>query len=181
LCAANDNILYGTQTCSTNVANEYDTGSYSTTTLYSVDTTRGTTKAVAKLPSIFGIGYKLGCDPNTLYLYALPNYSNTSLPILLSRDGGITWINSGSSGLGSYTFLSEGPAFGDGALFYVSCNCVYRSAINSDGTLKNVTRIVSNTAANTVGIAYKQNSKPTLYLTVGSDESNSIKTLTRQF
>lgn len=178
LCPAASNTLYAIQT---SVDHNTVEGS-NTNTVYRIDTTTGTIQYVSVLPAAYGIGYnKLGCDPSTNYLYAIPNYCSLDMPILVSTDDGATWRDSGSGSLGIFTYFKEGPTFGDGALFCTSGNCIYRAAINNNGTLATVTKISSNAISNTVGVAYKLNIKPTLYITIDSDEPNSIKTLTRQF
>jgi len=171
LCSASTDNLYGIQLSS----------DYSYSIVYSINPNLRTANKLVTLPTTNCIGYKLGCNPVTNYLYAIPNNCNEPLSILISKDNGTTWINSGSGSVGLFTLLKEGPAFGDNSLFFVSGTCTYRANLNLDGSISGILKISSNMLGNETGIAYKFNKKPTLYITTEDEASSNIHTLIRQF
>lgn len=170
LCCSPDGNLYGIQ-----VGSSYDYSS-----VYKV-TPAGTITKQSTLPSAPCVGYKLGCNPSNGYLYTLPNYCSSNLPILFSKDSGITWSDTGSGGLGLYTQVNGSPTIGDGALFFVATSCTYRAELTDAGTITNIVKISSTAISSQFNVAYEFNVKPTLYITKNEEGAPNVYTLVRQF
>ena len=170
ICAAST-MLYGVQL----------NADYSYNSIYSINPSLKIISKLVTLPVTNCIGYKLGCNPETGYLYAIPSNCSAPLPILLSKDNGNTWIDSGSGSVGSFILLKEGPTFGDNSIFFTASTFAgtYKADIAVDGSLSNITKISSSVPGQ--GIAYKFNRKPTLYMTTEDEASSNIHTLIRQF